>query len=369
MELIARSMSLLPINLYNRSPGGRQRADWHPLQSIVRNRPNAEEPSSVFIEKVVRDMLQYGNAFIWKSYSGGTIDALYTLEAKAVQVYRDRATHQKRFSYGDRTYTSRQILHIPGAFYDGLIGHSPAKYAANAIKMGVQLDEFASEAFNSGVSSRLAIDISEKFPNGATPDQVRGVATYIARNYAGPENAGKPLILYDKMKADEISGTSNREQELLSAREYQERVISKVFNVPLSMLGDSEGAYGEFESRQIAFLLYTLGPWIRRIEQYLSMLLTPSESVSYYVEVDTNSLLKTNIEARTSAYRTMIQTGILSIDEVRKRENLDALDDPIAGQTHFGMASLMPLNKETIEAYMASAKLKQQQLPVDKKVL
>lgn len=361
VEIIAKTISLLPINLYHKGRSGRVRAGWHPLHPVLRHRPNLDEPSAVFIEKVVRDMLVSGNAFLWKSYSSGNIDALYSLDPKQVKVYRN-SDGRKTFEYADRSYTANEILHIPGAFYDGLIGHSPAKFAAEAVRMGVQLDSFAAEAFNNGPNSRLTLDISEKFPNGAKPDDVKAVASYVARNYAGKENAGKPLILFDKMKAAEIKTSSNRDAELVEARKYQERVIAKVFQVPLSMLGDSEAGYGDLENRQISFLTYGLGPWIRRLEQYFEMLLTPSENISYYVEFDTNVLLKSNLEARTKAYATMLQSGILSVNEVRKRENLDAIEDDVAGNAHFVLSNLMPLSEDIIESYMSNAKLKQKEL-------
>lgn len=374
VEMIAKSIALLPIHLYHKSASGRTKAGWHALYAILRHRPNLDEPSSLFIEKVVRDMLMRGNAYIWKSYHNGAIDSLYSLDPRHVKVYRSGAG-QKRYEYADRTYTSKEILHIPGAFYDGLVGHSPAKFAAQAIRMGVKLDQFSDEAFDNGPTSRLALDISEKFPNGARPEDVRAIAEYIQRNYAGPANAGKPLILFDKMKATEISNSSNKDAELLPARKYQEAVIAKVFGVPLSMLGDSESNYGDFEQRQISFLSYTLGPWIKRLEQHFEMLLTPAENVTYYFEADPNVLLRTDLESRTKAYQSMLMNGILSVNEIRKKENLDKLSDEVAGNTHWILSNLVPLREDIVEAYMSGAKLKQQQLlekepdpPQDKKI-
>lgn len=377
IDLISKSISLLPINLYNKTRSGRIKAGWHPLHATLRHRPNIDEPSSVFIEKVVRDMLMHGNAYIWKNYNGTVIDSLHTLDPRNMRLMRNEAG-QKRFMYGEKTYTSKDILHIPGAFYDGLRGYSPAKFAAEAIRMGVRLDQFADEAFNNGPNSRLSLDISEKFPNGAKPDDVKAIADYVARNYSGASNAGKPLILFDKMKAEEIKTSSNKDAELVAARKYQEAVIAKVFGVPMSMLGDTESNYGDFSNRQISFLTFTLGSWIRRLEQYFEMLLTPAENVTYYVEFDTNVLVRSNIETRAKAYQTMLINGILSVNEIRKKENLDALEDDVAGNTHWVMSNLVPLKEDVVNSYMASARLKQQELeqlqnepppPTDKKVM
>lgn len=374
IDLISKSISLLPVNLYQKTRAGRVKAGWHPLHATLRHRPNIDEPSSIFIEKIVRDMLMHGNAFIWKNYNGTTIDSLTTLDPKHMKISRN-SMGQKRFMYGETVYTTNEILHIPGAFYDGLRGYSPAKFAAEAIRMGVKLDTFASEAFENGPNSRLSLDISEKFPSGAKPDDVKAIAEYVARNYSGASNAGKPLILFDKMKASELTLSSNKDAELIDARKYQEQVIAKVFQVPLSMLGSSEANYGDFANRQISFLTFTLGPYIRRLEQYFEMLLTPAENVTYYVEFDTRALLKSNIEMRSKSYQTMLMNGILSVNEIRKLENLDAIPDTEAGDTHFVLSNLVPLREDIISAYMSGAKLKLQELenepqpPTDKKVL
>ena len=375
IDLISKSISLLPLNLYNKGSKGRVKAEWHPLHQILRHLPNGEEPSSLFIEKVVRDVLKYGNAYIWKSKSENKLDALYSLNAKHVSIYRDSVTNEKRFEYNGKVYTSKDILHIPGADYDGTKGYSPAVYGAKAIQMGVNLDDYASSSFDNGPNSSLSVDISEMYPNGAKPEDVKSMADYIQRNYAGKTNAGKPFVAFNKMKVSPIQVSSNRDAELQAAREYQEKVIMKVFNVPASMLGDSESGYGDLEARMIAFLQFTLGPWIRRLEQFFEMLLTPSERINYYVEFDPSVLLKTSLTEKTNAYANMIRSGILSINEVRQRENLDALPDKTAGDAHFMLSNMMPVNKETIDSYMASQKIKLKEAgektepKVDKKIL
>lgn len=372
VNIISRSISMLPLNLYVKSKTGRQRAGWHKLFPVLRYSPNGEEPSSVFIEKILRDMLMHGNAFIWKSHNGMSIDSLYTLSAKDVKVSRDPITNAKRFEYNDKIYTSKDILHIPGAFYDGTKGYSPANYASKAIEMGVSLDDYARTAFDNGPNTRLIVDISEQFP-GAKPDDVKAMADYIARNYSGKENAGKPLITFNKMKATPVQVSSNKDAELVEARSYQQRVIAQMFQVPLFLLGEGSVTYGNYEASMTGFLTFTLGPWIKRLEQYFSMLLTPADQVNMYIEFDPSYLLRTDLASKTASYATLHRIGVLSTNEIRERENLGELEDSVAGTTHFIEANLMPLNRETISAYMAGQKLKLQEVngepKLDKKIL
>lgn len=372
INLISRSISLLPLTLYNKSNRGSMKAGWHPLYPLLKYTPNAEEPISVFLEKVMRDILTYGNAFIWISRINGNIDALYSLDAKEVTVYRDQNTNQKKYDYLSKSYTSREILHIPGAAYDGTKGYSPASFAAKAIEMGVSLDEYARAAFDNGPNTKLLLDVSERFDRGAKPEEIKKVADYVSRTYSGKDNANKPFILFDKMKATPVDITSNKDAELLEARIYQEKTIAQMFQVPLFLLGKGEVTYGNYDSAMNAYLTFTLGPWIKRLEQYFALLLQPSERDGYYVEFNPAYLLRTDLASKTESYSKMLRIGVYSIDEIREKENLPPLEDEVAGTTHFGEANLMPLNKETIKAYMANQKAKMQesqgQPALDKKI-
>jgi hypothetical protein len=74
--------------------------------------------------------------------------------------------------------------------------------------------------------------------------------------------------------------------------------------------------------------------------------------------------MKTSLQTRIETYTKQITNGILSINEVRKKENLPSTDEE-AGDTLFVQANLMPLKDSVINAYMSGAKLKQQELNTD----
>jgi len=51
-----------------------------------------------------------------------------------------------------------------------------------------------------------------------------------------------------------------------------------------------------------------------------------------------------------------MQIGILSINEIRAKENLPPVE---GGDTHWLPANMMPVKQDIIDSYMAGAKLKQ----------
>ena len=55
-------------------------------------------------------------------------------------------------------------------------------------------------------------------------------------------------------------------------------------------------------------------------------MLLESEKSNLKFEIDTSDLLRINANERFAAYQTGLSSGILTIDEVRRMENLPALD-------------------------------------------
>lgn len=55
-------------------------------------------------------------------------------------------------------------------------------------------------------------------------------------------------------------------------------------------------------------------------------MLLESEKSNLKFEIDTSDLLRINANERFAAYQTGLQSGILTIDEVRRMENLPVLD-------------------------------------------
>ena len=123
-SMIIDSVSTLPVNLFFRkNDGERIKAYNHSLFYLLKYKPNFEEPSSMFLSRLFNDLLESGNAYIYKQFDDNyNIIALYLLSAKYMTVTRDTFTNQKIFTYNGNKYNSDQILHIPGKYYDGTIG-------------------------------------------------------------------------------------------------------------------------------------------------------------------------------------------------------------------------------------------------------
>jgi len=132
--------------------------------------------------------------------------------------------------------------------------------------------------------------------------------------------AGEVEFLPISMPADDAQFL---EQRKLSATE-----IARVFRVPPWMIGADAGSsmtYANVEQQALAFVTYSLRPWLILIEQALAAdpdLCPPG----VYVEFLLDALLRADSATRSEVYARALDpiTGWMSREEVRRLENLPA---------------------------------------------
>lgn len=374
VNFYANAISILPLTLYFKNPktGARSKAGGHPLYAILKRRPNGAESPVVFYAKIMRHILEKGNAYLYKVRSGGALVGLTCLNPEWVKEVYDTQDGSVGYRYNGTYYTDADILHIPSLYTDDWgHGKAPVDMARIAIQLGTQFDQASLAAFGQGINTKLLIKITDALKDVTDADQAQKIvqvyADYISRNYAGPSNAGKPFIQLNGMEVSEIKGqSSNREAELLESRRWQFTQICTAMGLPpWAVDGSYKVEYGGLENAMIYLLNFSLMPYLRHLEQRLATLLTPYEQEVYYPEFDFNILLRPDAKSRAETYAKLFGIGALSPDEIAAKENGEASADG-AGAVRFVPANMMPVRQDVLDAYMASAKLKAAELVAGK---
>jgi HK97 family phage portal protein len=327
----------------------------HRLKELLAD-PNSEITRFDFFYHSARNLYTHGNCYWYKYDIDGEIVSLFLLNPADVRVQRDSVTNEKLFYYNGGAFKSDKILHVPSRFgYNGLIGQSVFT-VCNAIFRGIaDLDLYVRNSFKSNVGKRLMIDVS------ANPDmsneQIQEYREKFIRDYGGVNNSGVPLIKTKRLGFDVVDSglQDNHAQQLEENRRFNEKEIAKLLGVPLELLSGGD-LKKDIESIYTLFLDNAIRPLASQFEGAVNkFLLNGYERQEVYFEFSYNSLLKTSLQARIDAYVKQLNNGLLSVNEIRKKENLPEIE---AGDYHFVPANYMPLREDTIEAYMAGAKLK-----------
>jgi hypothetical protein len=149
------------------------------------------------------------------------------------------------------------------------------------------------------------------------------------------ENAHKVAVLDEGMGWKQI-GMTSKDAQFLEWGEFSVKDIARWFRVPPHMIGMlSEATFSNIEKQSIEFVVYTLMPWLTRWEQRISKDLI-LDSQTFFAEFLVAALLRGDTKERYEAYGHARQWGWLSVNDIRRFENLN----PIAG----GDIYLQPTN-------------------------
>jgi HK97 family phage portal protein len=186
------------------------------------------------------------------------------------------------------------------------------------------------------------------------PDQLSPIAQKNLQEsvnaQGGLENSHRIKILEEGAKYIQVT-IPNDAAQFLESREFQLSEFARMFNVPLVLLQSQEGStvWGTgIESLMIAFVTYTLGPWLRQLElEYNEKLFTTAERESgLYIKYQSNALLRGDMAGRAAWYKAMAEIGGLNANQIRELEEMNAVDGL---DTYFHPSSWTPYGDETDE--------------------
>lgn len=360
--IISDAVATLPCVEYQRTGDGRRKAETTRLYSLLKYGPNADDTPYTFFQQVVMHLLLRGNAFIFTSRGGlhnPEVQSLSALDPDSVEIKRDSETSEVYYVYTcngiQHKFTSDYIIHIPAIRYNRLRGLSPIEYAAHAARLGLRLDEYTDDYFQSGVHSKILLEIPQEYKNW-TEDDSKKLSDRFIKQYGGRDKANKPLIMNKGMKATSVNIAGNGESQLVENRSFSEKEVAKIFRVPLFMLGKDDAKFTNTEQLNTYFLQHTLTPWLVRIQQYLSRAIPVYDRLSCYIEFDTNAMMRADLRSRMDAYVKGMTNGIYSPNDIRMKENMELLPEEEGGKP-FIPVNLMQLTKENLDAYMAQQKI------------
>lgn len=353
IDRIASEFASLSYGIYKRR--SKEKVDNHPLYAVLRQ-PNLEELHFNFFYQSIVDYFN-GGIYWLKGYgSENQLVSLFRLNPHEVTNTRDQITRQRIYLYNGKRFTDNDLLYIPSRFnYSTLFGGASIfKASQSAFDTANKLENYTNSSFDKGINGkRLIIDITQGYPD-ATKEQIEELRNDYEATYAGPENSGKPLFKKKGIEYSEIGqNTDNRAATLIENRQFQEKEIAKIFGFPSELLSGSS-ANLDIENLFILLTEFAIKPLAQQIEESINLLIEDN----CYFEFNYNGLLKVSLSNRVDAYIKQIQSGLLSVNEARRKENNPPIE---AGDTHFMPSNLMPLNDDTVQAYMAGQKQKMQE--------
>ncbi len=349
VRVLAEDVGSLPLILYRRLPrGGKERATDHPLYRLLHDAPNSEMSSMDWREAQMMNLCLWGNAHSQVRWNrGGRIVDLWPMLSRYMRL--DRRDGMLRYISTDPAarasdLPANEMLHTRGMSTNGLVGLSPIALARQAIGLGMATERYGAAFFGNGARPGVVL----MTPGELSDPAYERMKTSWSEAHSGVENAHKPAILEQGTTIETI-GVPPEEAQFLQTRKFQVLEVARWYRMPPHKIGDLERAtFSNVEHQGLDYVVNTLRAWLTRFEQAIARtLFTDSERDVLFAEFLVDGLLRGDQKARYDAYAVARSWGWMSANEIRERENMNAIPG--------GDAYLMPLNMTTAGAPPAPA--------------
>lgn len=324
VRLLSSCIAALPLNVYRRDGNNSLVAAEHPLNELLHTLPNDEMTSVDHRTMLMASLLLQGTAFHEYARDGrGRVREIVPLLPNKMLVDRSRTTGKLVYEYHDgdvRTIRADRMWRISGMTTNGVLGLSPIAQARESIGLGMTAEEYGASLFANGGQTPGFIGFDADIKAGVRKEaQEQWNETHRTR-----ANWHKVVFLSGGAKWQNITMNA-LDTQFLETRKFQRSEICGFFGVPPHMVGDLDKAtFSNIEHQSLQFVIYSLVPWLTRIEQSIYRdLLTPAERATYYAKHKVEGLLRGDAKARSEFYRALFNMGALSPNQIRQLEEMN----------------------------------------------
>ena len=339
IRLLAESVSAMPISVYKKQANGDKLEDVkNPIYNLLKFKPNFYQDKVTFFEYMMLSILTEGNSYVRIiRNNSGTPTQLIPLNPNDVTV----VVNNNELFYqmdGSSVLDSSDVLHIKTLTDDGITGISPLQQCAKSLKWSESLEEFGNTFFANGAKPSSILQTDRALSDSA----LTRLKSSFNNSYGNLKNSNSTIVLEEGLTFKPLSLSPDQSQ-FLASREFSIAEVARIYRCQPHLLMDlSKSSFNNIEMQSQEFLTYTLMPYINRIEAQLNLKLFRSNELgTTFVEFNVNGLLRGDAKTRSETYKTAITNGFMSINEVRRKENLNGIE---GGDKHF-----MQMNMTTIE--------------------
>lgn len=337
VSLISDTISSLPVDAYIRRDGARY--PFRPAPDWV-YKPDVDTTKEAFWGAVIVSMLIDGNAYVRIfSNDSGQIVNMSVMNPHEVEPQRNGLgqlmfRHEKM----DRLLTSDEVVFIPDVVRPGHVkGVSRVDSLKNNFGLAIALENYASRFFGNGTHTSGVIE----FPGNLTAEQAGQLQQAFDSRHRGWQRAHKTAVLSGGAKYIPTSSENDKAQ-FIEARKFAVEEIARAFRVPPSMMAvEGSFTFSSVEQQNLAFVTHCLRPVIQKLESAFSPLMSRSSGgENAFIKFNLDGLLRADIENRMNAYSTGLQAGFLTVNDVRRLEDLRPINDPSADQPRVPLANV-----------------------------
>ena len=315
VQIIATPISKMNLRTFRYATGMEMQIE----NPVLVNKPSLLESRRDFIYQTVVSLALEGNAFWLKSYgSNGQVNDLTLLPGNSVSIQYVNSldiTQGVVYYYMGKKYTQDQMEHLKIFSRAGFLrGLSPIETCNRDIASALDLRDYAANWF-SAAGVPTGILTTNQMLNPADAEAVTAT-------WHNKQQNRQVAVLGNGFDYKAIS-LSPRDALFTDIQEQAVRNIARLFGIPsrllLTSVPGSSDTYTNVQDENQVFYRHTLMAYTDAITDALSSCLPRGTRV----EFDFEHLFKADVAARYDYYKTGIDAGFLTVEEVRLKEGLN----------------------------------------------
>lgn len=332
VRLLADTLATTPVDVFRVTRNGARKPYSRPRWLDA---PNPDTRRIKFLGQIMTSLVLQGNAYILITRSGANIVALDVIPTHAVEpvyvplprggkqlVYQLSATGEDGRPEVVGALDAKRVLHIAGLPLAGQIrGVSPLDVARRIMGLSISAREYGAEFFDNGAAPGAVVRV----PGTMTPAGLKAARATWRSIHGGKGNRHGLAILTEGAEFQKIT-TAPEEAQFLETRQFAVADVARFFGVPNHLIGDATGStsWGSGLAEQnTAFVQYAIRAWAERLDEAFTTLLgEPGIKANAFVKFNLDGLQRGSKKDRYETYRTGLQNGILTRNEVRALEDL-----------------------------------------------
>lgn len=332
IRILADAVGKLPVKVYQ-SKEGKQVAADHYLTKLIKTRPNPWMTARDFFKALEVQRNIHGNSYAWldiprRGRNAGKVQGIYPLDSTKVEIWIDDVgllpgKGKMWYIYTDnkgKKYKIKpdEILHFKGLTFDGIAGMTPIELLKETVENAGAASKFLNYSYKSGMQTKGIIH----YVGDLSPEAERIFREKFEQMSSGLKNANRVALLPVGYQYQPLS-LKMTDAQFLENTELTIRQIAAAFGVKMHQLNElSRATHTNVEYQQREFYVDTLMDILTGYEQELSYKLFTDEELNegYYIKFNVDAILRADQKTRYEGYRTAIQSGFLTPNEVRELE-------------------------------------------------
>ncbi len=355
MQIRCNAMAKLPVRVMQfTEESGSERKQEHPLNELLEVRPNRFMTPHDFKWATKFQELEYGNAYWVMTMKSGIPTGVYLLDSRRVQIMIDDCADfgEKNAIYylyddpkrGTVIYTSDSILHFKNFPSNGLVGKSVKSCILETIHNERYASSLIKNKYKTGLLDPVVVQYAGDL-NDVKKDRIKTKFEQMG----GAGNAGQVIPIPYNFKVSQLN-TRMVDSQFFELQGVTARQIANAFGVKVFQLNDMEkSTYSNLEQQNKAFYSDTLQNDVISHEQEITYkaLSKHDKQNGLYVHFNVDAVLRSDINTRSQAYATAINTGWQTRAEVRKLEGLPYIEG--TDRLTVDNGAVVPLDKVGIQ--------------------